>query len=110
MKYKIIVYADSAGKEPYTKWFFSIKEMEIRVRIQKRILRAENENLGEVKALKKGIAEMKLDFGPGYRVYYGISGNYLLLLLGGDKKTQQKDINKALEYWKDYEEKKDGKI
>lgn len=60
-------------------------------------------NLGQYRSAGEGVFELKIDFGPGYRVYFGQEGNTVVILLcGGDKKTQDKDIKSAREYWADY--------
>ena len=75
----------------------------MRARIQARILRFETGNLGDLKYLDEGVWEARLAFGPGYRVYFGKSGRELvLLLLGGDKGSQTRDIKRAKEYWAKY--------
>ena len=106
---KIVVkaYKNEQGNIPYRKWLSSIKDNVVKVRILQRFDRVEYGHLGSFKALANGIYELKLDFGPGYRVYYGMEEKKLIILLcGGDKSTQKKDIAKAIEYWKDYKENK----
>lgn len=62
-------------------------------------------NLGYCEAVGEGVSEMKIDLGPGYRVYYGVIGRTIVLLLcGGDKKTQDKDIRRALEFFRDHKQ------
>ena len=80
-------------------------------RIQARILRFETGNLGDHKDVGEGVWEARLDFGPGYRVYFGKQGEELvLLLIGGDKSSQSKDIKRAKEFWSAYlKEMKRGK-
>ena len=74
-----------------------------RARVQARILRFETGNLGDHKDVGAGVLEARLDFGPGYRVYFGRKGRELvLLLLGGDKGSQKKDIKHAQEFWSRY--------
>jgi putative addiction module killer protein len=76
-----------------------------RARIQVRVDRLVHGNPGEHRNLTGGISELKIDFGPGYRVYYSKRGNRLLLLLaGGDKSTQQKDIEMAIHLAKNFQE------
>jgi putative addiction module killer protein len=71
--------------------------------VQARILRFETGNLGDHKDVGAGVLEARLDFGPGYRVYFGRKGRELvLLLLGGDKGSQKKDIKRAQEFWSRY--------
>lgn len=102
----ISIYRTQYNKEPFIEWLLSLKDRVTRERIQARIRRIESGNYGDHKRFL-GILEIRLDFGKGYRLYCGESGNTLVvLLIGGDKSTQEKDIRKALEYWEDYHEQK----
>lgn len=67
-----------------------------------RLKRAEQGNFGDHEPVGEGVIELKIDFGPGYRVYLGIDGDFIILLWGGTKKTQDYDIKKAKEFWRDY--------
>lgn len=81
----------------FTKWLVGLKDIRAKAKILVRIDRAEDGNLGDVKFFD-GIGEMRIDYGPGYRVYFQRQGDVLVLLLcGGDKSTQQADIKRALE-------------
>ncbi len=76
-----------------------------RARIQARVLRFEEGNLGDHKSVGDGVCEARMTFGPGYRIYFGREGAaVVILLVGGDKGTQAKDIRKARAYWADYTE------
>jgi putative addiction module killer protein len=80
------------------------------VRIQARVLRFENGNIGDHKIVGDGVWEARLDFGPGYRLYFAKDGIAVILLLaGGDKASQAKDIATAKSYWSDFKEAKHGK-
>lgn len=82
--------------EHYAKWFKSLKDHNARMRINIRIRRLWLGNPGDIKPVGEGISELRIDYGPGYRVYFLPKGNELILLLiGGDKSTQRKDIAKA---------------
>lgn len=82
-------------------------DWKIRERIRSRVARAKQGQFGDFKALDAGLYEMRLFFGPGYRIYFGEhKGQVILLLTGGDKSTQRKDIAKAKEYWNIYLEDK----
>jgi len=82
--------------EQYAKWFKSLKDHNARMRINIRIRRMSLGTPGDVKPVGSGISELRIDYGPGYRVYYLRRGNeYVLLLTGGDKSSQDKDIAKA---------------
>ena len=84
--------------EQYAKWFKSLGDHNARVRIDIRIRRLSLGNPGDVKAVGEGISELRIDYGPGYRVYYANKGSEIVLLLtGGDKSSQRKDIAKAKE-------------
>jgi putative addiction module killer protein len=88
------------GSDPFEKWLTGIKDIKARAKINVKIDRLSMGNSGISKPLGGGISELKIDYGPGYRVYYGQSGKFLILLLcGGNKDTQQKDIEIAKEYW-----------
>jgi putative addiction module killer protein len=97
------IYQDSSGKEPYRIWIRTFTDMTTKARIQQRIRRLEMGNFGDCKFVGLGVWELRLDFGPGYRVYYAEEGNKIIILLcGGNKKTQQRDIEKAQFYWQEY--------
>jgi putative addiction module killer protein len=99
------IFQDSNGKEPFVDWLESIKDAKTRSRIITRLDRLEVGNPGDYKSVGQGVFELRLHFGPGYRVYYGEDGDVLvILLMGGDKSTQEKDIVRALNYWKKYKE------
>lgn len=88
----------------YTEWFESLSDRQTRARIEVRVFRLSHGNLGRHRVLTDGIVEMKIDFGPGYRVYFARRGAELLLLLltGGDKTSQQRDIAAAIQLAKDW--------
>jgi putative addiction module killer protein len=89
----------------YRAWINALRDVIGKARIQVRVDRLVHGNAGDHRNLPSGISELKIDFGPGYRVYYSKRGNrLLLLLLGGDKSTQQQDIRKAIALAKNYEE------
>ena len=91
--------------EAYREWLDALKDRAGRARILVRVERLIEGNPGQHRELTEGIAELKIDFGPGYRVYYSRRGDRLLLLLaGGDKSSQQKDIAKAIELATHFEE------
>jgi putative addiction module killer protein len=84
--------------EVFARWFAGLRDGQARRRIQARIDRLETGNLGDVKPVGRGISELRIDYSPGYRVYYVQRGDTLIILLaGGDKRTQQKDIATAQE-------------
>lgn len=101
-KKEIIIFKTSSGKEPYTQWFESL-DIKMQVRILSRLERVEFGHYGDFKNLKDGVNELRFIVHKGYRIYFIEDGKLLILLLtGGDKKTQNKDIQKAKEYRKEY--------
>ena len=96
-------YLDESGRSSFRGWLEAL-DSATRARVQARILRFETGNLGDHKQVGDGVWEARLAFGPGYRVYFGRSGRELvLLLLGGDKSPQRKDIKRAKEAWTTYQ-------
>ncbi|MCP2727211.1 type II toxin-antitoxin system RelE/ParE family toxin [Limnofasciculus baicalensis] len=84
--------------EIYSRWFNSLRDRQARARIDIRIRRLSMGNPGDVKPVGKGVSEVRIDYGPGYRVYFVQSGDTLIVLLaGGDKRTQERDIKTALD-------------
>ncbi len=85
----------------YAGWFRSIRDQQAKNRILNRIDRAENGNFGDHHSVGDGVFEMRIDYGPGYRVYFAREGIAVyLLLIGGDKRTQERDIQKAKAMWR----------
>ncbi|MCL5062843.1 MAG: type II toxin-antitoxin system RelE/ParE family toxin [Nitrospiraceae bacterium] len=84
--------------EIYSRWFAALRDRKARARIQTRIDRLQLGLLGDVKPVGEGVSELRIDYGPGYRVYFVQRGQELVILLaGGDKSTQDKDIKTALD-------------
>ena len=102
MKLVIREYLTAEGKCPYRAWLDTLPPS-VRARVQARVLRFEMGNLGDHKSVGGGVWEARLAFGPGYRIYFGKVGRSLIiLLLGGHKGSQAKDIERARRYWTDY--------
>lgn len=98
-------YLTPEGKSPYKAWLEGLPDRLARVRIVSRVLRMKGGNFGDCKPLDDGVWELRIDHGPGYRVYYARAGKRLILLLvGGDKRTQQADISTAVRYWRDWQQ------
>lgn len=90
--------------QKFSQWLTKLKDMRARVAIARRVERAQSGNLGDVKSVGESVYEMRIDMGPGYRLYYTMRGDKLIILLvGGDKSTQQRDIDKAIEIAKEIE-------
>ena len=101
-KYEVLTFQTNAGESPNLDWLKSL-DWKTEDRILARVARMKNGQFGDCKALFSGLYELRLFFGPGYRVYFGeYKGKVILLLNGGDKSSQRKDINRAKEYWKIY--------
>lgn len=82
--------------EEYSKWLKKLRDLNARAAVLKRMVRVGNGNLGDYKSVGGGVLELRIDYGPGYRVYFTIQGNeIILLLIGGDKSTQKADIKLA---------------
>lgn len=96
-------YLTETGHNPFREWLHSLRDQQARARIRVRLNRVRLGNLGDSKPVGEGVLELRMDFGPGYRVYLGQPGEVLVILLcGGDKRTQTRDITTAKEYWKSY--------
>ena len=97
------IYVTEEGRVPFTDWLNSIRDIQGRIKIRTRLNRIRLGNFGDSASVGEGVQELRIDFGPGYRVYFGQAGTKVVLLLcGGDKSTQTKDILQAKSYWKDY--------
>lgn len=96
-------YRDAAGKSPFREWIGRKFDGGARGRITTRIRRIEEfGNYGDCEPVGNGVYELRFDVGPGYRVYFGIDGDEMIRLGGGDKSTQGPDIRKARKCWEDY--------
>lgn len=109
MAFEIRRYRDARGAEPFTEWLARLRDRSARARILARLERLEAGNFGDVKALRDGVNEMRIDWGPGYRVYFGRDGQTVVVLLcGGDKRKQDADIKRAVDLWREYVSRKKG--
>lgn len=100
---EILHYLTASGEDPYQLWLEALKDLKGRVAIQRRVDRVERANFGDHKFCQDGVWELRIDFGPGYRVYYSQEGKSVVLLLcGGSKRNQAADIKDAVRYWRDY--------
>lgn len=101
---EIEVYQTESDKEPLNDWLDGIRDTRTRARIISRLDRIEQGNYGDHKAVGKGVFELRFFFGSGYRAYFAEVGNTVVLLLcGGDKGSQKRDIRTAQGYWRDYQ-------
>ena len=100
-------YLSETGNDPYQQWLDHLMDRTAKARITVRVNRLSAGAFGDCKALCQGVWELRIDHGPGYRLYYARDGKKLvLLLLGGDKRQQQADIEKAVCCWNEYQKRK----
>jgi putative addiction module killer protein len=96
-------YIAPDGVNVFRKWLGGLHDAQAFTRIERRTLLLQRGGFGDCKPLRDGVWEMRIDHGPGYRVYYGMIGKTIVLLLcGGDKRTQKRDIDRAVAYFEDY--------
>ena len=109
MHYLLKNYRTSSGQKPFFSWLNELADLQARVAIQTRLDRLGLGNFGNCESVGGGVYELKIYVGPGYRVYYAKIGKQIVLLLcGGSKKTQNKDIQKAKTYFQDYKNRGDS--
>jgi len=95
-------------KDPYLDWLQHCRDTRAKVAVVRRVARIELGNFGDHKFCRDGVWELRVDIGAGYRVYYAMHGQRIVLLLcGGDKRTQSADIDRAVDYWQDWQRRKD---
>ena len=100
----VVIYEDAAGNQPFVEWLEGLQNTKGRERIMARIARLTQGNYGDCESVGQGVRELRMFFGPGYRVYIGKAGNHVVVLLcGGDKSTPTQDIETAKAYWKEYQ-------
>jgi putative addiction module killer protein len=96
-------YVTFDDRVPFDEWFNSLGDTKAKNKIEAKLERVKLGNLGNYRSVGEGVCELKINSGPGYRIYFGQIGTTIVLLLcGGDKSTQDQDIPIAIEYWKDY--------
>ena len=102
---EIRIYTDSSGRKPFVQWLEAMEDKQGRAAIKARLLRVEAGNLGDCKPLRDGVQELRIDKGPGYRVYLSRQGPVLVLLLcASDKSEQERAITRAIGYLNDWKE------
>lgn len=105
---ELIEYLDDAGRSPFRLWFEDL-HAPARAKVAIALARVGHENHGAIKSLGGGLSEIKIDWGPGYRVYIGFDGaTFVILLGGGDKRRQDRDIADARTRWADFKKRKKG--
>ena len=104
MKLFVEHYRTATGKIPYLQWLTKLTDRTAKAAVIRRSIRIELGDLGDHKSLGDGVWELRIDVGPGYRVYYGMAGKTVVLLLSaGDKGSQSRDIARAKDFWNDYQ-------
>jgi putative addiction module killer protein len=99
----VLEYQTEDGRQPFTEWLLTLRDQEAAHRIDSRLSRVRLGNLGDTRPVGKGVSELRVPHGPGYRVYFARKGDLVVILLcGGDKRSQRSDIRRAQGYWEDY--------
>lgn len=102
--FELLDYQAPDGSIPFKTWLAGLADRIAKAKIAARVQRVASGNFGDHKPLTDGVWELRVDQGPGYRVYYALAGKQVVLLLvGGDKRRQQADIETAVDYWKDWQ-------
>ena len=100
----LLEYLTEDGKNPFRSWLEKLRDVQARARIRVRLNRIRLGNFGDTKSVGDGVWELRIPYGPGYRVYFArVKNTVVLLMCGGDKSTQSRDIHKAKEYWEAYQ-------
>jgi len=103
---ELLEYVDAKGRSPYRDWLVKLDAVTI-ARVIAAVLRMEDGNFSSARSVGAGVSELRLDFGPGYRIYFSRDGEQLVILLaGGSKKRQQADIETARTLWAEYKKRK----
>lgn len=106
-EYIIEYYRSPNGAEPFREWRNALRDIQARAIVDRRIRRLQIGLFGDCESINDGVHELRIDVGKGYRVYFGNAGeNIILLLVGGNKKTQPKDIKLAKEFWNEHKKRR----
>lgn len=101
--FELVRYKQVDGRCPFDDWFFSLRDKRVQGRVVARLLNVEAGNLGDCSSVGEGVVELRVHLGAGYRIYCGRSGTSLIILLcGGDKSSQPRDIRRAMEFWNNW--------
>jgi putative addiction module killer protein len=99
---EIVAFRAKDGQVPFEEWLDDLNDKKAVARVLARLARVRQGNLGDWKSVGEGVSELRVDYGPGYRVYFGQKGQTLVVLLcGGDKRAQDRDIRLAKQYWQE---------
>jgi putative addiction module killer protein len=101
---ELLEYLDERGRSPFRDWLEGLRDRQARAKIRVRLNRIRLGNFGDSKSVGGGVSELRIPYGPGYRIYYGRHGDLVVILLsGGDKGAQTNDIALAQTYWEEYQ-------
>jgi putative addiction module killer protein len=102
---EVVAFRTHDGQVPFEDWLDDLDDQRAIARVLARLARVRQGNLGDCKPVGEGVSELRVDYGPGYRVYFGQHGRTVVILLtGGDKRTQDRDIRLAKQYWQEFKE------
>lgn len=105
--FELLHFQTAAGRDPVTEWLRELADRAAKIAIMRRLNRIMLGNFGDHKTCGRGVSELRIDWGPGYRVYYARAGSSTILLLcGGNKSTQSADIERACGYWREWQSRK----
>jgi putative addiction module killer protein len=100
---EVVAFRAKDGQVPFEVWLDDLDDKRAVARVLARLARVRQGNLGDCKSIGEGVSELRVDYGPGYRVYFGQRGQTLVVLLcGGGKRTQDRDIRLAKQYWQEF--------
>lgn len=100
---EIKIFKTRKGEKPFSAWLLGLKDQRARAKIRARIARMQLGNMGDFASVGGGVLELRIHYGPGFRVYFGQDDNVVVILLcGGDKQSQEKDIEFAKRLWEEY--------
>jgi putative addiction module killer protein len=100
---EVVAFRTGEGRVPFEEWLDDLEAKKAVGRVLARLARVRQGNLGDCKSVGEGVSELRVDYGPGYRIFFGQKGRTLVVLLcGGDKRTQDRDIRLAKQYWHEY--------
>ena len=103
--FEVQTYLSPNGQDPYAQWLAALADRQARARVLVRVGRMAAGNFGDCKPIAEGVWELRIDWGPGYRVYFTLRGPLVIVLLvGGDKRTQEADIDRAIDMAKNWRE------
>jgi putative addiction module killer protein len=100
----VLSYSTNSGVHPFREWRDGFSDEDVVAALFARTTRFSTGNFGDSEPVGEGVSESRIHLGRGYRIYYGVDGDDVILLCGGDKATQRADIARAIGYWNDYKE------